>query len=65
MCQARSKVAVNVSRWGPVGFEDRMKVQIYEQLFRLNQGFDEILTALAALMVHVKVNPVQSSLGFS
>ena len=29
-----------------------MKVQIYEQLFRLNQGFDEILTALAALRQH-------------
>jgi hypothetical protein len=34
------------------GFEDRMKVEIYEQLFRLNQGYDEVLTALAALRRH-------------
>jgi hypothetical protein len=37
---------------GSVGVEDRMKVEIYKQLFRLNKGFDEILTALAALRQH-------------
>ncbi len=29
-----------------------MKVEIYEQLLRLNRGFDEIITALAALRQH-------------
>ena len=35
-----------------VGFEDRVKVEIYEQLFHLNKGYDEIITALAALRQH-------------